>query len=84
MKINYLAVVVAAAAAFVFSSLYYSPLLLGNLWRAVDSAASAGGRPSMAKTVGEIVQTLMITPPAPTGPAAERVRPSSGTTIVRA
>jgi Protein of unknown function (DUF1761) len=61
MRINYWAVVVAAVAAFVMSSLYYSPLLLGNLWRSVDPVASAGMRPSAGKMLGEIVRTLVIT-----------------------
>jgi hypothetical protein len=41
-KINYWAVVVAALAAFLMSSLYYSPLLLGNVWLAVDPGSAAG------------------------------------------
>jgi hypothetical protein len=49
MKINYWAIDVAAVAAFVFSSLYYSPLLLGNVWQAVDTTAVAGSKPSIAK-----------------------------------
>ena len=60
IKINGWAVVVAALAAFVMSSLYYSPLLLGNLWRAVDPLA-AGAKPSIGKVLGEIVRTLVIT-----------------------
>jgi hypothetical protein len=61
MKINYWAVVVAAATAFVFSSLYYSPLLLGNVWRAVDPVATAGIKPSPWTGLAEIVRTLIIT-----------------------
>jgi len=60
-KTNYGAVVVAALAAFVMSSLYYSPLLLGNVWRAVDPVATAGVTPSILKTVGELSRTIIIT-----------------------
>jgi hypothetical protein len=61
LKINYRAVVVAALAAFVMSSLYYSPLLVGNLWRDVDPGPTGGTTPSRWKVVGEIVRTLLIT-----------------------
>jgi hypothetical protein len=61
VKINYWAVVVAALAAFVMSSLYYSPLLLGNVWRAVDPGPMAGPIPSIGKVLGEIVRTFVIT-----------------------
>lgn len=60
-KVNYWAVLVAAFAAFVMSSLYYSPLLLGNVWRAVDSGPAAGASPSIGKVVAEIARTLVIT-----------------------
>jgi hypothetical protein len=39
VKTNYWSIAVAAFAAFVMSSLYYSPPLLGNVWRAVEPAA---------------------------------------------
>jgi hypothetical protein len=58
---NYWAVVVAAFAAFVMSSLYYSPLLLGNVWRAVDPVATAGMTPSIGKAIDEIARTVVIT-----------------------
>ena len=61
LKINYWAVVVAALAAFVMSSLYYSPLLLGNVWRAVDPGPTGGTTPSIGKVVGELVRTLVVT-----------------------
>ena len=44
-----------------FSSLYYSPLLLGNIWRAIDPGATAGAEPSIAKVVVETARTLIIT-----------------------
>ena len=61
LKINYWAVVVAALAAFVMSSLYYSPLLLGNVWRAVDPGSAAGTTPTIGRVLGEIVRTLVVT-----------------------
>ena len=60
-KINYWAVGAAALAAFVMSSLYYSPLLLGNVWLAVDPGSAAGTTPSIGRVLGEIVRTLVIT-----------------------
>jgi len=60
LRVNYLAVVVSGIAAFVFSSLYYSPLLLGNTWRVVDPAAAVGMTPSMGRVLAEIVRTLVI------------------------
>jgi len=61
MKINYWAIVVAGVAGFGFSSLYYSPLLLGNVWQAVDPAVTVAARPSVAKALVEIARTLVIT-----------------------
>ena len=60
-KIHYWAIGVAALAAFVMSSVYYSPLLLGNVWRAVDPVATTGAKPSIGKALGEIARTLVIT-----------------------
>ena len=60
-KINYWAVGAAALAAFVMSSLYYSPLLLGNVWLAVDPGSAAGTIPSIGRVIGEIIRTLVIT-----------------------
>jgi Protein of unknown function (DUF1761) len=60
MKINYWAILVAAVVAFIFSSLYYSPVLLGNVWRAVDPAATAGTKPSIAKALIELARTVVI------------------------
>lgn len=58
--INYWAVIVAALAAFVMSSVYYSPLLVGGIWRAVDPAAAALTL-SPWKPLVEILRTLGIT-----------------------
>lgn len=60
-RINHFAVIVTAVAAFVFSSLYYSPFLLGTVWLAVDPTAAAGMKPSIGRVLGEIARTLMIT-----------------------
>jgi hypothetical protein len=61
LKINYWAVVVAALAAFLMSSLYYSPFLLGNVWIAVDPGSAAGTTPSIGRVLGELCRTLVIT-----------------------
>ncbi|HZD07972.1 MAG TPA: DUF1761 domain-containing protein, partial [Candidatus Limnocylindrales bacterium] len=61
MRINYWAVLVAAVVAFMFSSLYYSPVLLGNVWRAVDPAATSGAKPSIEKALLELARTFVIT-----------------------
>jgi hypothetical protein len=61
LKMNYRAVVVAALGAFLMSSLYYSPLLLGNVWLAVDPGSAARTTPSIGRVLGEIVRTLVIT-----------------------
>jgi Protein of unknown function (DUF1761) len=60
-KINYLAVAAAAFAAFIMSSVYYSPLVLGDVWRAVDPNAAAAGSPSVGRVVGELIRTVVIT-----------------------
>lgn len=60
-KINHWAVLAAAVAAFVMSSLYYSPLVLGNVWRTLDPVAIAGMTSSIGKAVGELFRTLVIT-----------------------
>lgn len=61
LKINYWAVVTAALTAFVMSSLYYSPLLLGSVWSAFDPGATAGMKPSIWMAAVEIFRTLVIT-----------------------
>jgi hypothetical protein len=59
-QIGHLAIVVAAFAAFVTSSLYYSHLLLGNVWRLVDPVAAAMTF-SPWKLLVEIPRTLGVT-----------------------
>lgn len=59
--VNFLAVGSAAVAAFVFSSLYYSPIGIGNLWRAVDPASNAGMKPSILLALSELVRTVAVT-----------------------
>ena len=60
-KTNYWSILVAAIAAFVFSSLYYSPLLLGGVWRSVDPVVTAATKASAAKALVEFLRTLVIT-----------------------
>ncbi|MGI8990723.1 MAG: DUF1761 domain-containing protein [Bryobacteraceae bacterium] len=61
LKVNHVAVAVTALAAFVFSSLYYSPLFLGNVWLAVDPTSTAGMKPSIGRVFAELARTLVIT-----------------------
>ena len=61
VRINYWAVVAAAFAAFIMSSIYYSPFALGNVWHAVDPHSTAGATPSIGKIVGELIRTFIIT-----------------------
>jgi Protein of unknown function (DUF1761) len=60
-KTNYWSILVAAIAAFVFSSLYYSPLLLGGVWRTVDPVVTTAAKPSGAIAFVEFGRTLVIT-----------------------
>jgi hypothetical protein len=60
-QINYWAVLVAAVAAFATSSIYYSPFVLGNVWRSVDPAAATAGMPSVWIAAAEFARTLVIT-----------------------
>ncbi len=59
-QINYLAVFVGAVAAFLVSSLYYSPLLFGNIWRAVDSLSPGAITPSIGRVLVELARTVAI------------------------
>ena len=58
-SVAYVAVLVGALVAFVFSSLYYSPFLLGGVWRRVDPAAATAVC-SPWKPIVELVRTLAI------------------------
>jgi Protein of unknown function (DUF1761) len=60
VRMNYWSIVVAAFAAFVMSSLYYSPPLLGNVWRSVEPAAK-NITFSPWKLLIEIPRTLGVT-----------------------
>ena len=59
-KINFLAVIAAAVAAFVFSSVYYSPLAMGKVLRAIDPGSAAGASAPAGKIAAELVRTLVI------------------------
>ena len=61
LKVNKLAIPIAAVAAFAMSSVYYSPLLMGSVLRTVDPVAGVAMTPSPAKGLGEIARTLAIT-----------------------
>ena len=59
MKINYLAVVVAAIAWFVVGSLWYSPLLFGKMWMelsGITPGAMAEMKMPAVKMVAEFVR----------------------------
>jgi uncharacterized protein DUF1761 len=63
LKINYWAVIVAAVAAIVVSSVWYSPLLFGKAWielRGMNPGAMAGMRPPAGEILGEAVKTLVV------------------------
>ena len=63
LRINYLAVVVAAVAAFVASSAWYSPLLFGKAWmelRGMNPGAMADMKISAGEMIGEFVKTLIV------------------------
>jgi len=53
------AVVTAALAAFVMSGLYYSPLVLGHAWRALDPATAAMSPPPWMM-LAEVARTLVV------------------------
>jgi hypothetical protein len=63
LEINYLAVVVAAVAAFVVGAVWYSPLLFGNSYmklRGLDPSALADMRPPVGEIAGEFVRNLVV------------------------
>jgi len=58
LKINYLAVIAAAIAAFVVGALWYSPLLFGRTYmevRGLNPSALAEMKPRVGELVGEFV-----------------------------
>lgn len=62
-EINYLAVVVAAVAAFIIGAVWYSPLLFGNTYmklRGLDPNAMAEMRPPVGEIAGEFVRNLVV------------------------
>ena len=61
LKINKLAIPITAVAAFAMSSVYYSPIVLGNVLRSVDPVAGVAMTPSPVKGLGEIARTVAIT-----------------------
>jgi len=63
MRIRFLAVVAAVAAAFVVSSIWYSPLLFGRLWmelRAVSPDLTASPSMPAWKVLVELVRELVV------------------------
>ncbi len=61
--INYLAVLVAAAVAFVMGGLWYSPLLFGKAWaklRGIDSTGAAGAQMRPPEILAEFVRGLIV------------------------
>jgi hypothetical protein len=60
---NYLAIVVAAIAAFVVGALWYSPLLFGRAYIEVsgmDSAAMGDMTPPVGELLGEFARNLVV------------------------
>ncbi len=63
LKMNYLAVIVAATAAFVVGPVWYSPLLFGDEWmtlRGMDSAAMAELTPPLRVLIAEFVRVFVV------------------------
>ena len=63
LKTNYLAVVVAAVAAFVVGAVWYSPLLFGKAYmevRGMNPGAMADMRPPAGELLGEFAKNLVI------------------------
>ncbi len=63
LKINFLAVAVAAVAAFLVGALWYSPLLLGKAYleaRGMNPGAMADMRPQAAELLGEFVKNMVV------------------------
>src|SRR2546422_9534001 len=63
LRMNYLAIVVAAVAAFVVGAVWYSPLLFGKAYmevRGMDPAAMADMRPRAGELLGELAKNLVV------------------------
>jgi len=63
LKINYLAVVMAAVAAFVVGAVWYSPLLFGKAYmevRGMNPGALAHMKMPAAEMLGEFAKNLVI------------------------
>jgi len=63
LKINYLAVILAAIAAFVVGALWYSPLLFGRAYmevRGLNPSAAAEMKPRVGELLGEFVKNIVV------------------------
>ena len=63
LRMNYLAVILAAVVAFVVGAVWYSPLLFGKAYmevRGLDPGAMAEMRPRAAELLGEFVKNLVV------------------------
>jgi Protein of unknown function (DUF1761) len=59
VRMNYFALVVAVIAAFVASSLWYSPLLFGKPFMELSGVGSRAG-PDAGKIVGELARNFIL------------------------
>jgi len=62
-RVNYLAVAVAALAAFVVGAVWYSPLLFGETYlkvRGIDPRAVADITPPAGELLGELARNLVV------------------------
>lgn len=63
LKMNYLAVVIAAVAAFVVGAVWYSPFLFGKEWmelRGVDPGAMADMTVPVGQMLAEFARSLVV------------------------
>lgn len=62
-RIKYLAVIVAAVAAFIVAAMWYSPLLFGNAYmnlRGINQEAMNDVRPPAGELIGEFIRNLIV------------------------
>ena len=62
-KVNYVAILAAAAAAFVVGAVWYSPLLFGETWmtlRGMDPTAITGASMPAGEMLGEFARWLIV------------------------